>query len=101
MILNHVFVKLKSKTSNTRNKIGDVRASDHRMSQPSSYIVLLFQLQPHVAKPVAGGGGLLKRKTNNQDLFVVILMLTCAWQTSILLWLSSLTARKLIFLCLL
>ena len=39
----------------------------------------------------------LKRKTNNQDLFVVILMLICAWQTSILLWLSSLTARKLIF----
>ena len=39
----------------------------------------------------------LKRKTNNQDLFVVILMFICAWQTSIqLLWLSSLTARKLI-----
>ena len=35
----------------------------------------------------------LKRKTNNQDLFVVILML-CAWQKSILLWLSSLTARS-------
>ena len=49
MILNHVFVKLKSKTSNTRNKIGDVRASDRRMSQPSSYIVLLFHLQLPVA----------------------------------------------------
>ena len=55
MILNHVFVKLKSKTSNTRNKIGDVRASDRRMSQPSSYIVLLFQLQLHVAEGGLGG----------------------------------------------
>ena len=45
MNLNHVFVKLKSKTSNTRNKIGDVRASDRRMSQPSSYIVLLGTLR--------------------------------------------------------
>ena len=43
----------------------------------------------------------LKRKTNNQGLFVVILMLICAWKTNILLWLSSLTARKLIILCLL
>ena len=44
-------------------------------------------------------GLLIRGKTNNQDLFVVILMLICAWQTSILL--CSLTARKLIFLCLL
>ena len=49
MILNHVFVKLKSKTSNTPNKIGDVRESDCLMSQPSSYIDPLFQLQFHVA----------------------------------------------------
>ena len=49
MILNHVFVKLKSKTLNTPNKIGDVRASDRLMSQPRWYIVLLFQLQLHVA----------------------------------------------------
>ena len=47
------------------------------------------------------GNVLFEEKTNNQDLFVVTLMLICAWQTSILLWLSSLTARKLIFLCLL
>ena len=44
----------------------------------------------------------LKKKTNNiQDIFVVVLMLIYTWQTSILLWLSSLIARKLIFLCLL
>ena len=42
----------------------------------------------------------LKKKTNNQDIFVKVLMLICAWQTSILLELSSLIARKLIFLCL-
>ena len=43
----------------------------------------------------------LKEKTNNQDIFVVVLTLICAWQTSILLWLSSLIAGKVIFLCLL
>ena len=43
----------------------------------------------------------LKEKTNIQDIFVVVLTLICAWQTSILLWLSSLIAGKLIFLCLL
>ena len=47
------------------------------------------------------GKVLFEEKTNNQDIFVKVLMLICAWQTSILLWLSSLIARKLIFLCLL
>ena len=42
---------------------------------------------------------LKKKVSNNQDIFVVVLMLICTWQTSIVFWLSSLIAIKLIFLC--
>ena len=40
----------------------------------------------------------LKKKTYDQYIFAVVPMLICVWQASILLWLSSLIARKLIFL---
>ena len=47
MILNHAFVKLKSKTS--KNRIGHVRASDRRMSPSRVRIALPFQSQLNVA----------------------------------------------------
>ena len=42
----------------------------------------------------------LKKKTNNQDIFVVVLMLICEWQINILLWLINILLW-LIFACLL
>ena len=42
----------------------------------------------------------LKKKTISQDIFAVVPMLICVWQTTILVWLSLLIVRKLIFLCL-
>ena len=44
------------------------------------------------------GNAFFQETTINQDIFAV---LTCVWQTRFLLWLSSLIARKVIFLCLL
>ena len=57
-----------------------------------------LNMHPHQIKIYSANALFL---TNNQDIFPVVVMLICVWQTRISLWLSSLIARKLILLCLL